>query len=608
MLDSCEYPPTLAELKANEAYRDYDVRDEVLSPILRFKRDKKTGLASCDLAACRSIRGRKIFYSAPSINHDYVLADKTVYPLPVNISIELHSFIGKQSTASFSLAELIRFEGFKGDEFSVEIDPELFLPGADVADQQGESYSPHPDLCADLYPYQLSGVAWLVAQLANSSGVILADEMGLGKTIQVIAAILDQGPTIEHPVLIVCPTSLISNWLREFQKFAPSLSVSVHRGADRAGVLQSLLVSEVILCTYDTVVNDRFLMESVRWKNVICDEAQALKNPEAERRIVIAGLNSEFKLLMTGTPVETSLLNAWSLSDLAIPGILGSQESFEAQFPDETSSAERLNGLLSPLILRRTVARVASDLPPRIDIQTPVALGDTLENAYEAIRQDSLEEYGRAGALVATTRLSVFCAHPQLVLEDDEEYSALGCDAPRASITPKMEVALSILDRASHAGTKVLLFSNYNNVGLIFQHHCSSMPIRYWNSINGSTPQELRQQIIDEFTACEGSAVLVLNPKAAGAGLNITAATVVIHYTPVWNPALEMQASARAHRRGQELPVTVYMLYYEETVEQIMVERALWRRGLGDRVIPDLDQNSLDHSKVLEISPITKEA
>ena len=390
-------------------------------------------------------------------------------------------------------------------------------------------------------------------------------------------------------------------------EICPSLSLSVHRGTDRAGIPKSLLVSEVILSTYDTVVNDRFLMESVRWTNVICDEAQALKNPEAERRIVIANLNSEFKLLMTGTPVETSLLNAWSLSDIAVPGILGSRESFEAQFPDVPSSAERLNKLLSPLILRRTVAGVARDLPPRIDIQIPVALDETLENAYEEIRQGSVEEYGRAGALVATTRLSIFCAHPQLVLQADEEFSRLDCDLAGASVTPKMEVALGILDEASHAGAKVLIFSNYNKIGSIFQHHCSSMRITYWNSINGSTPQELRQQIIDEFTACEGSAVLVLNPKAAGAGLNITAATIVIHYTPVWNPALEMQASARAYRRGQELPVTVYMLYYEETVEQIMVERALWRRALGDRVIPDLDQESFDHAKALEISPITRE-
>ena len=181
MLDFSKFPPTLSEFSANEAYADYVIHDEVLSPILRFKRDSKTGLASCELAACRSVRGKKIFYLAPSINHDYVLGDKTVYPLPVNMSIELQSFFRRRPSAPFSLAELIRLDSFKGDDFSIEMDPELFLPGADIADAQRENYSPHPDLCADLYSYQLSGVAWLVAQFRNSSGSFWLTKWGLGK-------------------------------------------------------------------------------------------------------------------------------------------------------------------------------------------------------------------------------------------------------------------------------------------------------------------------------------------------------------------------------------------------------------------------------------------
>jgi SNF2 family DNA or RNA helicase len=442
-------------------------------------------------------------------------------------------------------------------------------------------------------------------------GSILADEMGLGKTVQVIATLLHLGPTKDMPCLIICPTSLIANWCNEISKFAPSLDIIVHRGGERAGVTSSLKMARIVLSTYETMVSDETLLRGIHWSIIICDEAQAIKNPESIRRMVVASLFSNYRLLMTGTPVEVSLKDIWSLMDICVPSILGNLEKFEIDFPNTQESAINLNKLVSPLILRRTVADVAKDLPDRIDVPLPLELDQKQALEYEKIRKLAFYEYRNAGALVATARLSVFCAFPRadfscINLENPEDIIFDMTDL-QVSMTPKLEVTRLLIEEAIASNKKVIVFSNYNHISVVLKSVCRDSGIGYWNKINGSTPQESRQKIIDEFSATLGSAVLILNPKAAGSGLNITAATVVIHYTPVWNPALEMQASARAHRRGQTQPVTIYQLYYKNTVEQVMIERARFRKELGDRVIPDLSQDTDDLNKAMFISPITEE-
>ena len=311
---------------------------------------------------------------------------------------------------------------------------------------------------------------------------------------------------------------------------------------------------------------------------------------------------------VTGTPVENHLLDLWSLADIAIPGLLGTRTWFEAHFPDTGDAARALSEITSPIVLRRQVCEVAQDLPERIDIEVPVELGAGLAHDYDRVLGETLAKYPRAGPLVATGQLQLFCAHPWLQTSDPtdagwEDRISIARDSGMPLVTPKLERAIELLKEAFANGRKVLLFANFNACGPLLQEAGAALPPAFWAAINGSTPQEDRQPLVDAFGEHDGPAVLVLNPRAAGAGLNITAATVVIHYTQVWNPALEQQASARAHRRGQTEPVTVYHMFYVDTVEEVMMERAQRRRELGAEAVPLTGQDKADLERALRLRP-----
>ena len=260
--------------------------------------------------------------------------------------------------------------------------------------------------------------------------------------------------------------------------------------------------------------------------------------------------------------------------------------------------------ITSAVVLRRLVAQVADDLPDRIEVNVPLELGDELARSYTEIRQETLIEYPSAGALVATGRLQMFCAHPWLhFTSESTNEDALASNRHYGSLsTPKIQRTVSILEEAFVSGKKVLLFTLYNGCIDIFENATQGLPTAFWGAINGSTPQADRQGIVDAFSEYEGPGCLVLNPKAAGAGLNITAATVVIHFTLAWNPALEMQASARAHRRGQTAPVHIYRLFYANTVEEVMLDRSERRRALGESAVP-VSRDSEDLERALSIEP-----
>jgi SNF2 family DNA or RNA helicase len=292
-----------------------------------------------------------------------------------------------------------------------------------------------------------------------------------------------------------------------------------------------------------------------------------------------------------------------------VPGLLGTRQSFEKTWPDTLEAARDFATVTDPLILKRRVADVAGDLPERIDIDLPLELDGPLVEGYRRARDETLARYPVAGPLVATLQLQLFCAHPWLRPSNpddaDGEFAELdrGHDLPL--LTPKLERTLELLREAFRNGRKVLVFALFNRLGDLLREAGADLPDAFWGAINGATPQEDRQKIIDDFTAHDGPGCLVLNPKAAGAGLNITAATIVIHMTPVWNPALEAQASARAHRRGQTLPVTVYRLFYEDTVERVMLDRSAWKQELCNETVPTAMRDSADLRRALEITPET---
>ena len=587
-------------------FSSYKLSSRILTPFVKI--EAIDGTYQPQLGAFIIKAGKKSFFPAISNHHNWIFDGKTLKPLPHDIADEIKATILNKPNLGFSeVIELYRF-GIEG--FQLHFDESIF----DKANHSSLEMSlgkAITGLNANLYPYQEIGVVWMARSLNNYGGLILADEMGLGKTIQIIALILHKGFDNSKPILIACPTTLIANWAREIENFAPSLTYLVHRGDRRTGFYKDLLRANITITTYDTLVNDLTMFRGIDWGYFICDEAQALKNPESMRRIAAGEISTEFTIPVTGTPMENSLVDLWSLSDLAVPGLLGSKEEFESAFPDNEDSAMQLSHYIDPLILKRQVADVASDLPERSDIDLPIDMDSSSVEEYERIRQEAEDNYGRAGALVAVSHLSVFCAHPSLRIknpesQDWEDTVDVSLNTNNNLITQKVELCIDLLKEAKANKKKVLIFSIYNACGPILQKICNESGIKfgYWDYINGSTPQEDRQKIVDKFTNFDEPSVLVLNPKAAGAGLNITAATVVIHFTQNWNPALEMQASARAHRRGQTLPVLVYRLYYKGTVEETMIERSKWKREMGDLAVPLSSRESDDMNNALKISPL----
>ena len=444
---------------------------------------------------------------------------------------------------------------------------------------------------ATLYPYQLSGWRWLKFLLAEGLGGLLADEMGLGKTLQIISALSDPGGASLSPSLIIAPGSLLENWRREIAKFAPHLRAEKHHGPLRTGRPADLLQHDVVITSYDNAVGDNSLLKMINWKAIILDEAQFIRNPDAQRTKAVKRLPREAGLAVTGTPVENRLLDLWSIMDFVLPGHLGDAKSFETHFPDDTDGAALLEPLVSPLMLRRRVAEVAQDLPPRIDIPQVLELDEHEAAAYDAERERIHTEYGAAATLVALTSLRRFCAHPSLMTG-----SAGQADAMSFSKFRRLD---EIIAEIFIKGEKVIIFTSFTAMADMIARHVEKRFGAFAGVIDGRLAIDDRQPLIDRFSAVKGGGALILNPKAGGAGLNITAANHVIHYNPEWNPALEDQASARAYRRGQTLPVTVHRLLVADTVEDVVDERLARKRELSGTAVIGVEGKEDDYGDIV---------
>ncbi len=579
----------------------------ILDPVLVVRR--REGRYGVTLEARRMRRGVPHTMTALGLDYAWVHDGTAIHPLPNDVAALVAGRLAGIDPYNLSFPQVLALERGSDDQLQVVLDPSV-LESGNVAASMTDASPAVPGLEATLFPYQAHGVAWMAETLQRTGGLILADEMGLGKTIQIIGAMLLDPPTDASPALVLCTTSLIANWVRELQKFAPSLTIVVHRGADRARLHRHLQASQLVITTYDTAVNDLVLFRAVEWSWLVLDEAQAVKNPDSIRRGAVATIPRQRTVPVTGTPVENHLLDLWSLADLAVPGLLGSREVFELRFPDTDDAARALSVITAPVVLKRMVRDVAQDLPERRDIPVPIELGAGLAREYDAVLEETLERYPAAGALIATGQLQLFCAHPWLRSPDGsapnwEDRVEIARRSGQALVTPKIERALQLLREAFAHSHKVLVFANFNACGGLLREAAdgAGLPVAFWGAINGSTPGGERQPMVDAFAAYDGPAVLVLNPRAAGAGLNITAATVVIHYTPVWNPALEQQASARAHRRGQTQPVTIYHMFYVDTVEEVMMERAQRRREMGAEAVPTSGTERADLARALALRP-----
>ncbi len=475
--------------------------------------------------------------------------------------------------------------------------PELVLDGwlaglaAAVAsvDQVTELAEP-PGLEATLRHYQRRGLAWLDTMCELGLGGVLADDMGLGKTLQVVALHCrrhrDGGPA-EGPTLVVCPTSLLANWEREINRFAPGVPVHRFHGGDRS--LDGVGSRHIVLCTYGVLRRDRPRLAEVGWDLVVADEAQHVKNPLARTSRELRRVPAAARVALTGTPVENRLTDLWALIDWTTPGLLGPLDRFRrtvavpVERDRDPEATERFAAVVRPFLLRRRKVDpgIAPELPPRTITDHVVPLTAEQATLYTATVRDALElieeKHGMARrglVLKLLTALKQICNHPAQYLAET---------GPLPGRSGKLTALDELIDVVVAEGASTLVFTQYVSMARLLDAHLSSRGIDT-AVLHGGVSARNREAMVDRFQAGEFP-VFILSIKAGGVGLNLTAATHVVHYDRWWNPAVEEQASDRAWRIGQDQPVQVHRLVCEGTLEDRIAELLERKRELADAVV-----------------------
>lgn len=400
--------------------------------------------------------------------------------------------------------------------------------------------------------------------------------------------------------LVVCPISLIENWRREIEKFYPSLKVGIHHGSKRTGQYNKLLEYDIIITSYSNAQADLGMLNMIKWDIIVLDEAQNIKNPYSKRSKNIKLLNRETAIAVTGTPFENHMTDIWSIVNFILPTYLGTISKYEKEFIDDIESAYKLEKIITPIMIRRKVKDVAKDLPERVDIPQPIEMVEKEALLYESERKNSIVNEQTNISIEEIQNLRMFCTHPIVYDKELQNIDPITC-------SNKYLRLCEILQEIFENKEKAIIFTSFNKMIEIIVNDINERFSVYTNFINGSVSAKERQNIIDNFSNIEGPGILVLNPKAAGAGLNITCANHVIHYNLEWNPALEDQASARAYRRGQGKTVFVHRLYYANTIEEVINERIQKKRDISDIAIignQGTKKDKEDLIKALRISPL----
>lgn len=452
-----------------------------------------------------------------------------------------------------------------------------------------------------------------MAQMAKwGVGVCLADDMGLGKTIQGLAVLLSR--MNEGPALIVAPTSVITNWEREAKRFTPDLKVlkiqalgSGNGGAraKRHTIIEKAKAGDLLITSYGLMMQEIKYFRQKRFATIILDESQAIKNPSSHRAAAAKMLQGDFRIAMSGTPIENRLTELWSLFQFLNPGLLPSRRTFDDRFTipiqknGDNDAKTILRRLVQPFILRRTKGEVLKELPARTEIALEVELSPEERTIYEAVREESLNALINTANSVSTgpdqldllsafTKLRQICCNTKL----------LNANSPIESA--KMETFLSVMEDLRTNHHKTLVFSQFvKHLQLVVQElEERKIPYQY---LDGSSSAVERQRAIDAFHTGEGDFFLI-SLKAGGVGLNLTAADYVIHLDPWWNPAVEDQATDRAHRIGQTKPVTVYRLITTGTIEEKIVDLHHKKRDLAQKILDGTDQTaSFSREELLNI-------
>jgi hypothetical protein len=450
-------------------------------------------------------------------------------------------------------------------------------------------------LQATLRGYQLEGLRWLDRMTSLGLGCTLADDMGLGKTITLIALHLHRQGTIEtaRPTLVICPTSLLGNWEREIERFAPGTPVRRYHGPGRH--LEEIQPGEFVLTTYGTLRMDSESLASAGWGLVAADEAQHAKNPYSHTARALRRVESQTRIALTGTPVENNLSELWAVLDWTTPGLLGSLKSFRGRYAtaiegeQDRAAAERLSRLIGPFVLRRRKSDpgIAPELPRKTETDHPVALSREQAALYEAFVRETMaaiegaDGIGRRGlVLKLLTGLKQICNHPAQFLKDNSPKQSSGNSSGRSG---KLELLDELLDTVLAEKGSTLVFTQYVEMGRLLEGHLAQRGITT-AFLHGQIPVRRRQEMVDSFQA-GGVPVFLLSLKAAGVGLNLTRAGHVVHYDRWWNPAVEEQATDRAYRIGQTQPVQVHRLITEGTVEDRIAQTLKIKRDLAERVL-----------------------
>ncbi|MEV7282465.1 DEAD/DEAH box helicase [Streptomyces sp. NPDC093111] len=445
-------------------------------------------------------------------------------------------------------------------------------------------------LAATLRDYQLRGLGWLHRMTSLGLGCCLADDMGLGKTITLIALHLHRqtDPDSAGPTLVVCPTSLMGNWQREIEKFAPGTPVRRFHGPARD--LDALADGEFVLTTYGTMRLDAPRLAERAWGLVVADEAQHVKNPYSATARALRTVPGAARVALSGTPVENNLSELWAILDWTTPGLLGGLGAFRTRYASaveggrDPAAAERLASLVRPFLLRRRKSDpgIAPELPPKTETDRAVALTKEQAGLYEAVVRETLAAIAEAdgmerrGLVVKLlTGLKQICNHPAQYLKEE---------SPRVEgRSGKLELLDELLDTILAEGASVLVFTQYVQMARLLEAHLAGrgVPTRF---LHGGTPVAEREAMVERFQAGEVP-VFLLSLKAAGTGLNLTRAEHVVHYDRWWNPAVEAQATDRAYRIGQTRPVQVHRLIAEGTIEDRIAEMLERKRELADAVL-----------------------
>jgi superfamily II DNA or RNA helicase len=455
------------------------------------------------------------------------------------------------------------------------------------------------NLKAQLRPYQEQGFHWLWFLHEIGSGGVLADDMGLGKTVQTLTLLLAvknedakiEGKRKPFKVLIVAPTSVVTNWLREMDKFAPSLRHALWHGAERKERQDELEDADVVVTSYALLRRDEELLKEIDWRYVILDEAQQIKNPLSATARAAKRLKADRRLALTGTPIENRLSEIWSIFDFVSPGLLGPLNKFDERYSrpidgGDKTAAERLRATIHPFILRRTKSEVAKDLPEKIETDQFCEMTGEQAALYAAVLKEV-----RAQVLGEVERQGLARSHIQ-ILAGLTRLRQAACD-PRLLGLPrqfgdedsgKLVAMRELIQTCVEGGHRVLLFSQFVSMLQLIKRALDEDGVKY-EYLDGSTKD--RQACVEHFQSDHGPPVFLISLKAGGSGLNLTAADTVIHFDPWWNPAVEDQATDRAHRIGQTRVVTTYRLVAKGTIEEKILELGEKKRELVGAVLSE---------------------